>query len=741
MNSRLLDIYRQEIFYFLRTVTIKFEPFAYLMGEAYMDKYGLGDPHQEWNPYYINLSGNYSDNDTRMTVYSLEEERHVPFDKDFRYNYPRTADLYRVENIEYANLIERYPQHKGLIRCILYPPKDIKTCIEAENFTLLAYDDSYLHINERENLVKTLKSFLEEVRYRWWIPEYGYEDMYAATFWAMLWQHLPVLLLTQRFKNIKTPYVHPFHIWEYLKSKGIKDYRDVLSNRQTLWLYRNINYILKNKGKQNNLLLLAKNLLEEVAVSLHYFDMYQETNTRWEKQLLTNPKFRAFNLLTNKESHVDSFATLNHRLYEMGIEQHNTLEYINKTEQELATHNYNILSTKYLELRKDIINTVNERWMYNFFLDSLFYRYSKDNLKFLVQVINPVTKAKMEMPVGDAIALWYYAIVRSIQLPAPTYIPTRHVVHIPMKLLQPREREFPKYIYYAHNEYELISVIRLSWMMSNIPWYEKTIHRQKDFIDLLAGQFRFLIYWQRLAEQSNDTIFHLGMWTFLKYITDEQIINFKLVNAETYEEWFQIDGWHRNVISSIEDLGEDFQIDHYKALVSNCFDAIFPLDQATSDEFLGRFRNIEKIYAAVRDLFISLGSYNITYLETERDKHIYLKYYDPDFTPIHVKFAYGLGWVIYGPVLKFKDKTKIDVGIPTFGPRIRLTHAILVQAVQHKMQEETIIDEQRYTWHMHRAITTGNKLTVTKIREHHQQPIKTAYTTLRLKKGSLEWTS
>ena len=58
--SGQLTTYRNEIFNFLRTVTIKFEPFAWLMGETYMDQYGITNPHGKWNPYYIHLSGNYT---------------------------------------------------------------------------------------------------------------------------------------------------------------------------------------------------------------------------------------------------------------------------------------------------------------------------------------------------------------------------------------------------------------------------------------------------------------------------------------------------------------------------------------------------------------------------------------------------------------------------------------------------------------------------------------------------------
>ena len=39
---------------------------------------------------------------------------------------------------------------------------------------------------------------------------------------------------------------------------------------------------------------------------------------------------------------------------------------------------------------------------------------------------------------------------------------------------------------------------------------------------------------------------------------------------------------------------------------------------------------MEKIYISVRDLFIRLCSYNVTYLETDRDQHEYVRILDPD---------------------------------------------------------------------------------------------------------------
>ena len=163
-----IEAYRKEIFDFLRTVTIKFEPFAYLMGQEYMSEHGIVDPNSEWNPYYQSLAAQYSENCTCMEVYSVETEEMVPFDRDLATKYPKTASLYKVTRTEYTILEEQYPENRGLIRTIAYPIPDIKTAIEAENLTLLAYDDSLLDVNERYDLVNCLKEFLRYMRERWY---------------------------------------------------------------------------------------------------------------------------------------------------------------------------------------------------------------------------------------------------------------------------------------------------------------------------------------------------------------------------------------------------------------------------------------------------------------------------------------------------------------------------------------------------------------------------------------------
>ena len=623
--SGQIETYKDEVFNFLRTVTIKFEPFAYLMGQSYMDQYGLIDPHAAWNPYYINLSGKYSAGDKQMTVYSPEVEKFVPYDENLLKDYPRTAALYRVGNKEYDILVERYPENTGLIQTIAYPVESISAAINAKNLTLLAYDDSFLHINERETLVKCLRDFLDMVRTRWWINEFTYEDMFAMTFWGMIWQYLPVLLLTQRFLNIKTPYVHPFHIWEYLKSRGLGDYRDVLTNRQSLWLYRNINYVLKNKGKNSNLLILAENILGEIFISLLYKDMYQETSTRW-KDVATNPVFRSFNITTDKEIKTENFRTLNERLVNLNIENRYSADYIEATEKALGTHSFNILPTKFLELKKESINTGNEQLMINFFLDTLMYRFSNNDLSFNCIIVEPVNRTTIKLYVGDMIALWYYSIMKATGI-EPTVLPTKYQSYLAFNRLQPEVSDLQQSIFFNGVEYPIKTQINASGMIEKIGWHPRSFTKQTEFMEFLVKQLRALLSFNRDGDQSNKYTYHEAMRSFFRDTTNRKCFPVTLSPRKTYASWIHENEFVEATIDLYNDNGDK---NLYKKLAELCFDSIFPLDKAASDEFLGNVRNMEKIYISVRDLFIRLCSYNVTYLETDRDQHEYVRILDPD---------------------------------------------------------------------------------------------------------------
>ena len=630
--SSSIDLYRKEIFNFLRTVTIKFEPFAYAMGRTYMDTYGISDPHGKWNPYYIHLAGEYTAEELAagkvMHVYTVERElpERVVFTKDLINTNPKTASLYRLPNDEYIHLEESYPEYRGLIRCMVYPISSIEDAINAPNLSLLAYDDSLLEVNERESIINCLKNFLDMVRTRWWLVEFTYEDMYASTFWAMLWQMLPEVLLGQRFRNIGTPYVHSFHVWEYLKSKGLGDYRDVLTMRQSLWLYRNINYILKNKGKVSNLSILAENLLEDACVSLRKVNMLQSTD-EFTQKLHTVPQFIFYNYFTDVEENVAQYDDLNPRLYESGLNNQDSVEYVNTTSTALGTIRYNDLPTKYLELKKESIDTSSESMMTTFLLHTLVYRSSLGKLAYSVGIVDMYTGNNVKLFINDMILLLFYSACKSVGI-SPTRIPNQARVRVPFLSVKPTQ--LTEYIKYADTTYAISELVDVEGVLNLFEWPTRAFVSRDDFAEFANHQYALYYLFYKQMESSNKYLYHKAFRRLLDDLTANKMVDLELSQYEYFEDWIGATPEINSLIEQYESISDPaVQCNTYKNLSMLCYNTIFDMENSSTG--INTIRKMDSIYDAVRDLFISLCSYNVTFIDAARELRNYLNIEEPDF--------------------------------------------------------------------------------------------------------------
>ena len=323
----LSRIANKEIINFLQTVTIKNKYFAQQMLELKVKDNVQDFLPEEYNPYYRHLNGEYildertaelthsvvnpttglaetqtiaahvkiSDDvimwnsevykpdhfDELMYITSLDTQTTIPFTKENLHAeyalaagrpessvHKKTLANYRLPSRYYTLLCEKYPSQVDLIKAIVYPIPSKSAAISADNYTALSYDDTLLNDNERVSLVSRMKGLLDVIRYRWDVKEYAFEEHYPMVVWGMIWNLLITHLRAQRFINIRTPNAHPLHIWEYLNSHGLGEYRGYLSSTQEMFLYRNLRYILANRGKQSTLNILIDELLNESGIDL-----------------------------------------------------------------------------------------------------------------------------------------------------------------------------------------------------------------------------------------------------------------------------------------------------------------------------------------------------------------------------------------------------------------------------------------------------------------------------------------
>lgn len=292
-----LELYIKEPIDFLRTVTLKNSLFAdHILYKDVQLEYQDILP-DALNPYYRHMCGEYildGDTtvvngkeipnkdiykrlDTMMYITSLDTQEQVPFTKEMLNKHPKTASMYRIPGTYYSKLSEKYPQYTDLIKSIVYPINSVEDAVAADNLTILQYDENLLKSNERSSILEALNKTLTMIRERWTVREFTYEDMFAVVHQGIIWQLLYLTIFAQRILNIRTSKVHEFHIWNYLTSKGLGDYRDVLSLNQALFFYRNINYLLQNKGTQKNFSILIGSLLKPLNVALYSKSIVQNT--------------------------------------------------------------------------------------------------------------------------------------------------------------------------------------------------------------------------------------------------------------------------------------------------------------------------------------------------------------------------------------------------------------------------------------------------------------------------------
>lgn len=324
-----LELYIREPINFLRTLTLKNSHLADLVWKNDVQPDYQDSLPTELSPYYRHARGEYilADESTEVNgvpipntriyrrldemiyIQSLDTQQQVPFTKETLATHPKTASMYRIPNSYYTKLCESYPQYSDLIKSIVYPiqkevwcprHQKMETIEEADNFTIFGYDEDMFQENERTSIYTAMKTTLEMIRTRWTVKEFCYEDMFPIVHQAMVWHILYLTIFTQRILNIRTSKVHEFHIWNYLNSKGIGDYRDVLSLNQALFLYRNINYLLKNKGTQKNFSILIGALLRPMNVSLYSKSVIQNI-TRDTSSTVTTSTTSQRSRLGNRE--------------------------------------------------------------------------------------------------------------------------------------------------------------------------------------------------------------------------------------------------------------------------------------------------------------------------------------------------------------------------------------------------------------------------------------------------------
>ena len=405
----------------------------------------------------------YKKFDELITINSIDTHKVIPFNSTTLKSkeHQKTASLYRMPSRYYSKLCESYPLMVDIIKAVVYPVPSLEACVNASNYSLISCDLTQLRENERTTMYTCVLDILELIKRRWDVSEFVYEDLYALDIQSKIWNTLLLALMKQRIVNIRTSAAHEYHIWEYLKSHGLDDYSDVLNMKQALFLYRNYPYLLRNRGSDFNLILLAHKLLSEWNIEISGKNILQtKVNTedkdkeqKFEETCKTYPVVDSIvvgetvldtlkNIDNNDVSYlnktmkfydelhafdyrkslfqemnsgsIESLQSLYDKEREAGLEYQNQFMFEKSTEEQtkLFTNTpHTAFVTKVLEISKTTVSTLFKQIYSRFMTESLLYRAAIGQADYIISFVPDGMSYSVNISVVDAIGLvWYCAL-------------------------------------------------------------------------------------------------------------------------------------------------------------------------------------------------------------------------------------------------------------------------------------------------------------------------------------------
>lgn len=615
-----ISVYRNQVYNFLNTVSIKYTP---LSDQANLilsqQNQAVSDDPTTWK-YYLNLQGLYHPTDTIMTVMSLDTQQQIEFTVENLAVHTRTKAAYVPGTDFFTDLCSRYLDQVDLIKSILYPISDVEAAIDAEEFTILACGTGFLEDTEFGYLFQELTNHLNYVRTRWFAPNLGYDPYYFITFWGMMWELLPQVLFSARFKAMRTPHAHSWLVWQYLTSMGLDDYSDILDRRRTMWLYRNIDYLLAHRGSKSNLTKMANNLLSSVGIGLFERYVLQQTVDGAMNCQLT-PELIAVNIPTeysniSQDAPAQTVDEIMRRQYGTGDEVDISAENIERVTQALRATTLNKYPTKLLEIRPLLKGKRYTEFFNTFVLDMVVGNINSGLYAPIVEISATESSIAQRLSGKDALIVFFYCMFRSMGI-TPTVLPYEYTARAMYKITPdaiPETFSMNGVTYYTRQ------VLDVDGFMANYNLlFPSSTVVSPDLHSIFLGQLYLVAMSQ--VDRGRAALGYLPQARAMEYVVNAMMhrgtVPLSLAgDVSTFDQWF----------ASKPDFDQEFitplnNAPDPKSAYSDMADAILtqliPLD--TVMETYGNFTSTVSTYAKLKKLFIQMCSYMITFLDSDLD--------------------------------------------------------------------------------------------------------------------------
>jgi hypothetical protein len=599
-----------------------------MLNASLLDKgYAIDESDPSTWKYYLNLNGKYHESDTVMKILSLDTQQEIEFRKSIINSHPRTRAAYRPGLPLYNDLISLYPGQSDLIKNILFPVNDIAEAITANDLTILAYGTGYLEIDELPKIIRDIELFLTYAGQRWYHTFLTYEPYYPPVFWGTLWQVLFACICDSRVQNMRTSYVHSYHVWDYLTSHGIGNYKDILTRKQSMFLYRNIRYITERRGRNDNLILLVNELLGELSVGMVGKTLYQQTFDNvetciWTPEFVSEPIETRYSDSVPQQPPQTTFDITN-RLKSLGYEIDGSFEYVQARTKDLQATSSNRLPTKLLEIQPVVINRQYSALLRSFMNDTLIYTVNNNRYDFESVIVDEFTGITLRLQPKDVLIFSYYCFYKSLEQ-EPEYIPVQYTPLVGAYSYNKTYEDIPKTFTFNGNSLQYMSnVLDRETFFLNASPQEVAYSTIDFFMTELSTSFNALILQLQFLRTRSMLTDLVGTKTAIFSLLENQHYMLNLSHHTLYSQWVSDPG-----IGEVASLisGYDNSVNKknlYAELSQTLIATLMPETHPSIRAYLDADED-RASYNRIKELFTQLCSYTVLFLDTERDKRRWL---------------------------------------------------------------------------------------------------------------------
>lgn len=269
-----IDTFIKNTFFLTNSLVIKISDIAEVVNKGIYINTGEvpSTDKREWK-YYLNLYGEKHKTNSNVLVYVLEIDQIRELSKDLLIKYPYTRKELSKHQNTYKELIDKYPRDIDFIKGCLYPVDPV-TAINAKDGSILGYNKSMIETQEL-SLVRELETEIFGFLTRWHVKNYIITDeLYMASLIGVLYSMIPSTIINLRSKRIYSAEAHSFHLEHFFRSRlDIWDEVSELNNETIYWLYQNLNYLMKNTGKNSTLKTIAEKIFQTNNIGVGTFEI------------------------------------------------------------------------------------------------------------------------------------------------------------------------------------------------------------------------------------------------------------------------------------------------------------------------------------------------------------------------------------------------------------------------------------------------------------------------------------